>query len=109
MFEIHSGEIVLVWKADRGLEDLADKLPSVRQELHRPQYYTLNTKEVDVKRNLANRYFTTKNKAVKGSASGDAKRFCWLLQLAIVGVGLKKLAACGALGVKKKQLAALWG
>ena len=35
---------------------------------------------------------------------------CWLLQLAIVGVGLKKLAACGALGVKKKkQLAALWG
>ena len=109
MFEIHSGEIVLVWKADRGLEDLADKLPSVRQELHRPQYYTLNTKEVDVKRNLANRYFTTKNKAVKGSASGDAKRFCWLLQLAIVGVGLKKLAACGALGVKKKQIAALWG
>ena len=70
MFEKHSGEIVVVWKADRGLEDLADTLPSVRQELHQPQYYTLNTEEVGVKRNLANRYFT-KNKAVKGRAMKD--------------------------------------
>ena len=71
MFEKHNGEIVVVWKADRGLYDLADAWPSVRQEIHRPQYYTLNTKEVDVKRNLANRYFTRKNKTIS-----DAKRFC---------------------------------
>ena len=85
MFEKHSGEIVVVWKADRGLEDLTDTLPSVRQELHQPQYYTLNTEEVDVKRNLANCYFT-KNKAVKGHAMKDLqasarqRMFCWQMQ-----------------------------
>ena len=72
----------MVCKADRGVEDLADTLPSLRQELHRPQYYTLNTEEVVAKRSLAQRYFTSRS-GVEGqgrSASGDAERFCWQMK-----------------------------